>query len=797
MQFRHALLAVAGSADSIVFREAAFFARVSRSLSMSDELTDMQPARPGERRIRILNPRLANQIAAGEVVERPASVVKELVENAIDAGSTRIELELEGGGARLIRVRDNGCGITEEDLPLALSRHATSKIESLDDLEGVASLGFRGEALASISSVSRLELFSNVSDEPANGWRVVAEGREMAPRVSPAPHPRGTSVAVRDLFFNTPARRKFMRTEKTEFGHVEESFRRLAMSRHDIGWTLRHNQKVVHQLRAGEDTLTVERRIGALLGRNFLEHALHLDIEASGLRLSGWVGLPTHSRAQADQQYFFVNSRVVRDRLVAHAVRQAYRDVLFHGRHPVFVLYLELDPTVVDVNVHPTKHEVRFRDGRLVHDFLFSSLHKALAEVRPGDNSAAPTGIEGQEKEEDPGWQQQGMRLGRQEQDAQQNGATEQQSTSAGPQAGGGSSASPSASADAAAVWKPSSQLPPAGDGRSSERLSAERVRQFMAGYRALHPSEDHLLTPGGGAGGAGVTNDPAAIASAEREARRAPRVTLGEGGRERDGEGAGQGDAQAGVGEAAPGWRVDSPPAGRPSVAAPSSDAVSGMSAPSGSSGSAVVMRGLPAQSEDDDTPPLGYAVAQLHGVYILSQTSRGLVMVDMHAAHERITYERMKQHVHGGGHLEAQPLLVPVSLAVSSREMGTFERESEAFTRLGVELDAAGPETLLVRQVPVVLGNADVEPLVRGMLEDLERYGRSDRMEAHMNELLADMACRGSVRANRRLTIPEMNALLRDMERTERSGQCNHGRPTWTELSMHELDKLFLRGQ
>ncbi|MDO6816446.1 MULTISPECIES: DNA mismatch repair endonuclease MutL [Cobetia] len=782
---------------------------------MSDELTDMQPARPGERRIRILNPRLANQIAAGEVVERPASVVKELVENAIDAGSTRIELELEGGGARLIRVRDNGCGITEEDLPLALSRHATSKIESLDDLEGVASLGFRGEALASISSVSRLELFSNVSEEPANGWRVVAEGREMAPRVSPAPHPRGTSVAVRDLFFNTPARRKFMRTEKTEFGHVEESFRRLALSRHDIGWTLRHNQKVVHQLRAGEDTLTVERRIGALLGRNFLEHALHLDIEASGLRLSGWVGLPTHSRAQADQQYFFVNGRVVRDRLVAHAVRQAYRDVLFHGRHPVFVLYLELDPTVVDVNVHPTKHEVRFRDGRLVHDFLFSSLHKALAEVRPGDNSAAPTGIEGQEKEEDPGWQQQGMRLGRQEQDAQPNATTEQQASSAGPQAGGDSSASPSAPAGRpAAPWQPSSQLPPAGDGRSSERLSAERVRQFMAGYRALHPSEDHLLTPGGGAGGTGVVNDPAAIASAEREARRAPRVTLGEGGREGDGpgQGAGLGSAQAGVGEAAPGWRVDSAPAG-----APSSDAGPGMSAPSVSSGSgsgssvpggavsggsvsgssAVVMRGLPAQSDDDDTPPLGYAVAQLHGVYILSQTSRGLVMVDMHAAHERITYERMKQHVHGGGHLEAQPLLVPVSLAVSSREMGTFERESEAFTRLGVELDAAGPETLLVRQVPVVLGNADVEPLVRGMLEDLERYGRSDRMEAHMNELLADMACRGSVRANRRLTIPEMNALLRDMERTERSGQCNHGRPTWTELSMHELDKLFLRGQ
>ncbi|WP_088742457.1 DNA mismatch repair endonuclease MutL [Cobetia sp. QF-1] len=752
---------------------------------MADDLSAPDTASTSDRRIRILNPRLANQIAAGEVVERPASVVKELVENAIDAGSTRIELELEGGGARLIRVRDNGCGITEEDLPLALSRHATSKIESLDDLEGVASLGFRGEALASISSVSRLELFSNVSDEPANGWRVVAEGREMAPRVSPAPHPRGTSVAVRDLFFNTPARRKFMRTEKTEFGHVEESFRRLALSRHDIGWTLRHNQKVVHQLRPGDDTLTIERRIGALLGRNFLEHALHLDIEASGLRLSGWVGLPTHSRAQADQQYFFVNGRVVRDRLVAHAVRQAYRDVLFHGRHPVFVLYLELDPTVVDVNVHPTKHEVRFRDGRLVHDFLFSSLHKALAQVRPGDSSAAPTEMAGQaqEKAEDPGWQQQGMRLGRQEQDRQEQDAQQQGSGAQGsPSTNGGAGHDEAAHAgEAASVarWQPSSQLPPAGDGRSSERLSAERVRQFMAGYRALHPSEDHLLTPGGGTATSdaaqGIHQDPAAIASAEREARRVPRVTLGE--------------AASGVAEAAAAWQVTDEPAA-------STDAALSTTAES-SSASNVIMRGLPAQTVDDDTPPLGYAVAQLHGVYILSQTSRGLVMVDMHAAHERITYERMKQHVHGGGHLEAQPLLVPVSLAVSSREMGTFEREPEAFTRLGVELDAAGPETLLVRQVPVVLGNADVEPLVRGMLEDLERYGRSDRMEAHMNELLADMACRGSVRANRRLTLPEMNALLRDMERTERSGQCNHGRPTWTELSMNELDKLFLRGQ
>ena len=426
-----------------------------------------------------------------------------------------------------------------------------------------------------------------------------------------------------------------------------------------------------------------------------------------------------------------------------------------------------------------------------MHDFLFSSLHKALAEVRPGDNSAAPTGIEGQEKEEDPGWQQQGMRLGRQEQDAQEHGASAQSSPGGGASAGKDQSAAAGEPSGAAAPWKPSSQLPPAGDGRSSERLSAERVRQFMAGYRALHPSEDHLLTPGGGPAGTtpehGAARDPAAIASAEREARRAPRVTLGEGMRQ------GEDDAPAGISESAAGWQVSAPSA-EPSSGVPAENVSADGPTPVASD---IVMRGLPAQSAEDDTPPLGYAIAQLHGVYILSQTSRGLVMVDMHAAHERITYERMKRHVHGGGHLEAQPLLVPVSLAVSSREMGTFERESEAFTRLGVELDAAGPETLLVRQVPVVLGNADVEPLVRGMLEDLERYGRSDRMEAHMNELLADMACRGSVRANRRLTVPEMNALLRDMERTERSGQCNHGRPTWTELSMNELDKLFLRGQ
>ncbi|MDT8895988.1 DNA mismatch repair endonuclease MutL [Halomonas sp. I1] len=655
--------------------------------------------------IQVLDPRLANQIAAGEVVERPSSVVKELVENAIDAGSRRIEVELESGGARLIRVRDDGVGIGEEDLPLALSRHATSKIASLDDLEGVASLGFRGEALASISSVSRLELMSNVEEDPTSGWRVVVEGRRMEPRVTPSPHPRGTSVTVRDLFFNTPARRKFLRTEKTEFGHVEEAFRRQALSRLDLGWVLRHNQKTIHQLSPGGDLVGHERRLQALLGKGFLENALHLDIETGGLRLWGWVGLPTHSRAQADQQYFFVNGRVVRDRLVAHAIRQAYRDVLFHGRHPVFVLYLEVDPTVVDVNVHPTKHEVRFRDGRMVHDFLFSSLHRALGEARAGQPGEGTV-------------------------------------TEGAPDAEGASEEVPSAAngvAESAGRWQ---QQPMALHGRDEEggqKVTPDRVRAFMEGYRALHPEhEESLLTPQPSAPGAG--GSAAEVALAERES---------------------------------------SPDAATTAAAS------------------------APSMPEEDATraPPLGYAVAQLHGIYILSQTERGLVVVDMHAAHERIVYERMKSQVHGdagdGGGLQAQPLLVPVSLAASAAEVATAEAERGAFSRLGVELDVAGPETLLVRQVPALLVDADVEPLVRDMLGDLERYGRSDRLEAHINELLSTMACHGSVRANRQLTTAEMNALLRDMERTERSGQCNHGRPTWTEMSLKELDRLFLRGQ
>ncbi|TVP48859.1 MAG: DNA mismatch repair endonuclease MutL [Halomonas sp.] len=638
-------------------------------------------------RIHVLDPRLANQIAAGEVVERPASVTKELIENAIDAGSQRIEVEIEQGGARLIKVRDDGIGIGEQDLPLALARHATSKIGSLEDLEGVSSLGFRGEALASISSVSRLELVSNADEDPRQGWRVVAEGRGMEARVTPAPHPRGTSVGVRDLFFNTPARRKFLRTEKTEFAHVEEAFRRQALSRYDIAWVLRHNQKVIHQLPPGHSASARERRIASLLGKNFIEHARYIEREAGGLRLSGWVGLPTHSRSQADQQYFFVNGRVVRDRLVAHAVRQAYRDVLFNGRHPVFVLYLELDPDVVDVNVHPTKHEVRFRDGRMVHDFLYSSLHHCLASAKPSENlaeggsdatdgvsdpqqagSAAPSpeGERSQESAEQPRWQQQGIAL----------------------------------------THSP------------DRHPGAERVRRFMQGYQALHPNhEETLLTP------------------------------------------------QRGV-----------------------------------SGNAADQVREVPQMMPDDDPtapPPLGFALGQLHGIYILAQNAEGLVLVDMHAAHERIVYERMKTQLAAAKGLDAQPLLVPVSIAASRAEVATAESEQEAIAKLGIELDIAGPETLLVRQLPALLAQADPEALVRQMLEELARYGRTHQVEARLHELLSTMACHGSVRANRRLTVDEMNALLRDMERTERSDQCNHGRPTWTQMGLKALDRLFLRGQ
>ena len=609
-------------------------------------------------KIRLLPPRLANQIAAGEVVERPASVVKEMLENSLDAGASRIEVDVEHGGTKTIRIRDNGHGISKDDLSLALSRHATSKIYELDDLEAVATLGFRGEALASISSVSRLTLTSNNQDTAA-GWAAKAEGRDMATDVAPAPHPQGTTVEVRDLFFNTPARRKFLRTEKTEFNRIEDVIKRLALANFEVAFELRHNQRAIHSLRASRSDAERNRRVAQICGPAFMEHALTVDIERNGLRLWGWVALPTFSRSQADLQHFYVNGRAIKDKLVSHAIKQAYSDVLYHGRHPAFVLYLEIDPATVDVNVHPTKHEVRFRDSRMVHGFIYSSLNHVLAEVRPDDQMpTAHTAPNSQEQAPEAMTQQQTMPL--------------RESAPA-------SSASYSRPAAAyAASHTPLQETP--------------QIREALSFYQAAEQ-----------------THQPT---------KEAPEI------------------------------------------------------------------------------PPLGYAIAQLKGIYILAENEQGMIVVDMHAAHERVVYERMKTAFDEGS-IQTQPLLVPQSLAVSDKEAACVDSHQSLFEQLGLVVETAGPESILIRQVPVALNNANVEQLVRDVLSDLIQYGTSDRIKQHIHELLSTMACHGSVRANRQLTLPEMNALLRDMEATERSGQCNHGRPTWAHFSLADIDKWFMRGQ
>ena len=625
-----------------------------------------------EKRIKSLDTRLANQIAAGEVVERPASVVKEALENSIDAGATRIEIDIDAGGAKLIRIRDNGVGIQSDDLSLALARHATSKIVSIDDLEAVATLGFRGEALASIASVSRLSLTSNSGTNPSDGMSATSEGRDMAVTLKPAPHPRGTSLEVRDLFYNTPARRKFLRTEKTEFGHIEEVIKRQALSRPDIGFQLRHNGRSILNLVACVDEQSVGHRVVGVCGQPFMEQAVPVERFAGDLSLRGWVGLPTFSRSQTDLQYFFVNGRVIRDKLVAHAIKQAYRDVLFHGRHPAFVLFLDLDPARVDVNVHPTKHEVRFRDGREIHGFIFSTLNRALADVRPAAQGLA----------------------------AEDSAAT---------------SLSPSPSETGTTPWQPSLSMASSGGAYHPDQHSAAQAAALEKLY---------------------ATPASAASRSADRGAFGAVNESGG---------------------------------------------SVSGIA---------------DSEEQGSDIPPLGFALAQVHGVFILAQNAVGMVLVDMHAAHERITYERLKQMRDETG-IRRQPLLVPQTIAVSSKEVAIALELQAPLLELGLVIDAAGEEQLVIREIPIALSGGDVETLVRDVLSDLLAYGSSDRLAAHMDEVLSTMACHGSVRANRRLTVPEMNALLRAMEVTERSGQCNHGRPTWVQLTMAELDKLFLRGQ
>jgi len=609
-------------------------------------------------RIHSLPTQLVNQIAAGEVVERPSSVVKELVENCFDAGASQVSIDVEQGGSRLIKIRDNGCGIVKEDLPLALSRHATSKIASLKDLEQVVSMGFRGEALPSISSVSRLTLISRIRDADC-AWRVNADGSEQDFDPQPDPHPQGTTVDVRDLFYNTPARRKFLKTEKTEFAHIETLTQRMALSRFDIGFTLSHNQKEILNLKPAITDSEQERRIAGICGSSFIENSVRIDFAASDLQLSGWVGLPTFSRSQQDMQFFYVNGRLVKDKLVSHAVKQAYQDVLFHGRHPVFVLYLTLDPTLVDVNAHPAKLEVRFREGRLVHDFLFSALHRSLADVRPGhkvieQSAPQPQSVLGV-KPSNAVWL---------------DDVVAKQSVSG---------------FDAKATY---SSRPP------QQASLPLQVEESIQAYASLYSKPEPVV------------------------------------------------------------------------------------------------------QSTQSEMRPLGQAIAHLHNIYILSETSTGIILVDAHAAHERITYERLKQQYQHGS-VPSQPLLLPIKIKVSAAEADLAEQEYDFFNTLGFDINRSGPETITLRSIPMLLNDVDMETLIRDVLADITEHGMSQRIQEKSNEILATVACHGSVRARRRLTIDEMNALLRDMEQTERIGQCNHGRPTWIELSTNDLDKFFLRGQ
>ena len=593
-------------------------------------------------RINLLDQKLANQIAAGEVVERPASIVKELIENSLDARANKITVEVEQGGVKLIRIQDDGSGILKQDLALALHRHATSKIKKIGDLENINSLGFRGEALASISSVSRVSLLSKAREgEYDAGWQIDVEGNIAHKSLVPVSHAEGTTIEVRDLFFNTPARRKFLKKERTEFSKIDEIIRRLSLSRFDVHVSLRHNQKIIYNLLPAKSDSEKQRRVGLLCGSKFVENSILIDTERAGLKLWGWVGLATFSRSQGDLQYFYVNGRSVKDKLVTHAVKQAYRDVLFHGRHPAYVLFLELDPSLVDVNVHPTKHEVRFRDSRFVHDFLFSSLYKSLSEVTPVD----------------------------------------QLETS-----------------------KELNQLNSAFD--LPQKMNESNDGRFNQSALSLVDGERNFLE---------------------------------------------------------------------------SSDKSDDFSR---------------AENQRTDVPPLGYAVAQLHGVFILAQNDQGLVIVDTHAAHERITYERMKRALAYEG-LKTQTLLVPISIALSHTEVDYAEDNKTALLELGLEIERVSDEALVVRKVPALLRDSDIEQLVRDVISDLIKFGTTDLINSKQDDLVSTMACHGSVRANRQLTIQEMNALLRDMETTERSGQCNHGRPTWVFKSLAELDKLFLRGR
>ncbi len=596
--------------------------------------------------IQLLPDLLINQIAAGEVIERPASALKELLENSLDAGATEIAVQLEGGGIKLLRVRDNGGGIAPDELPFALMRHATSKIVTLDDLQRVASMGFRGEALASMASVAQVTLTSRNADAP-HAWQIQAVDGTQSD-ATPAAHAHGTSVEMRELYFNTPARRKFLKSEGTEFAYCEEAFKRIALSRPDVAFSLQHNNRVVWQL----PSQTLQQRISALLGDEFAQSAVAVDRQAANLRLYGMASLPAYSRATRDAQYFFVNGRFVRDKVLAHAVRQAYQDILHHQRHPAFVLFLDMPPEQVDVNVHPAKSEVRFRESQSIHQFVFHTLHQALS-----------TPI------------------------AESNAAT-------------------------------------AASGQTAERN--------LTGNAPASYFQQHKIPLG----------------AAQQEA--AYRL-----------------------------WEVQT----------------KGEIQETSNSELTPLLPLTPSPFTQDEAP-LGYALAQLSGIYILAQNEQGLIVVDMHAAHERIVYERLKTAL-DQQQMPTQPLLIPVSFAADALDVATAEEEQEALAQLGFDIAPLSPTTLAVRSMPAMLKQGHAEEVARDVLHELREYGASRALTERRNELLATLACHSAVRANQQLSIPEMNGILREMERTERSGQCNHGRPTWFQISLAELDTMFMRGK
>jgi DNA mismatch repair protein MutL len=596
--------------------------------------------------IRVLDNHLIDQIAAGEVIERPASIVKELVENSLDAGAQSVEVEIEAGGVRLTRVRDDGCGIPVAELRLALSRHATSKIANADDLGAITTLGFRGEALPSIASVSRFEITSRHANEDRAASVSVDAGQVSEP--SPAAHPTGTTIEVRDLFYNLPARRKFLRSEVTEQGHIVRLLERLALSRDDVAFRLRSGSRTLLDAPARSNAGGASARLGRIVGREFVESAIDIDHSAGPVRISGWIGAPAAARATSDMQFWFVNGRAVRDRLLMNAVRLGYRDVLYSGRQPAYVLYLELDPSLVDVNAHPQKLELRFRDSRQIHDFVFRAVERKLAGTKPG-SSAVPPG--------------------------------------------------------------------------------AANIGQYM---QARFP---HVVD-------GGAPQGVWAVAEALRGMSADPHPHVVE---VMQGESAGMHDSAHG--------------------------------------------------HVDPDAQPLGTALAQVHGIYILAQNEQGLVLVDMHAAHERVLYERLKEQA--GSSVPTQQLLVPVAVELKVDELDALMAQGDEWRAAGFDLERLAPETLVVRSVPAMLPADDIPALVREVIGDVATDSASHHLDGATDRLLGTIACRSAIHAHRRLTLPEMNALLRQMEQTPRADQCNHGRPTWTQVSLHELDRMFLRGR